>query len=628
MKLQVVGFEGSRDQDSPVSWGTAAIVSGEFVINAETRHQSPLDHLDDLAAEGHVTRFKNGVTIDERASELPLVVVELARTDPVFPFFAADTGRLGGLVAHRHGRDFVVYVFESQDGLDLYARDTATRITHALLYESWPDDSALARLLRAGLVLAANHPALNAIHIARMPESRRSNAREIALAGIASEREADAFSEMLDALVADEGEDYVIKYEDGIAEGGGLDVDEGARILGGAKDAHAPFVKDLHRRYPYLDEPPHLRLSHMVAASASLHFTANIKGRPLGERVARRLELRMLERSLRGELVADFAEPQRAKVARAVEKILADEYTTVSQKPIGREKEERLTAEAEKPRRRAQRSEPLALLGYQSGLIDLANQVEVVVFPPIDSHHRSRLRLSTRDDGDGNEPLGVRPFQEGDRDLLYQPMIFTVMKIIHPSGQETTHLRKVKALRSDGPGVVTAIPSSVVDGALIYGVNVAVRRPSPDRLVCDLGPVKGLSNATLRGAREWMDQWAAICRGFEIQPKPGTTVHYWRPSRPPPPSALQRLLVVLKAENGSAHQSHLVSLVNDRFGGSVRTNNTRREVLRNPTLLAFDEDDPQTIKVTPAGRELAAAFERAGGKTKKAKAPSATHKRR
>jgi hypothetical protein len=619
MKLQVIGFEGSRDQDSPVSWGVAAIAFDEVIINAETRHQTPLEDLDDLVAEGHLTRFNSAIQIDERASELPLVVVELARVDPVFPFLVADTGRLGGLVAHRHGRDFVVYIFENQDSLDLYARDAATKIAHALLYDSWQEDEAPARLLRAGLILAANHPALNALHVARVKESRRSLAREIAIAAIAGVHEADAFGELLDALIASEDEDYVIKYEDGIAEGGGLDVDQGVRILGGAKDAHTPFVKDLVRRYPYLDEPPHLRLSYMVAASASLHFTANIKGRPIGERVARRLELRMLERTLRGEVVPGLPEPQRVKVARAVEKLLADDNTTVSQKPIGRELEERLTAEAEKPRGRAQRSEPLTVLGYQSGLIDLASQVEVVVFPPIGSHHRSRLRLSTRDDGDGNEPLGVHPFQEGDRDLLYQPMLFTVMKIIHPGGQEKTHLRKVRALAADSPGVVTAIPSSVVDGAVIYGVELRLRRPSPDRLVCDLGPVKGLSHATLRGAREWMEQWALVCRTFEVQPKPGATLRYWRPSRPPPPSALQRLLIVLKDEKGCTHQSHLVSLVNERFGGAIRTNNTRREVLRNPTLLAFDDDDPQTIRATLAGLQLAAAFERAGGKTAKAK---------
>lgn len=615
MKFEVVGFEGSRDALSPVNWGAAAIAADDRLINPVTGQSSPLADIDELVEEGHLTRLGASVGIEEKAAKLPLVVVELSRESSVFPFLSADTGRLGGLATHRAGRKHYVYVFEGQDSLDLYADEIATKIAQDLLYKDWSGRSQLAdALIKAGLVLTSHHPALNALRVAWLPESRRVTAQALALAGMANEPERGAFAELFDALTAGEDDTYAIKYEDGIAEGGGLDVDQGARILGSAKTAHAPLAKEVVRLHPYLMEPPHPRFSNMLAASATLHFTAHIKGRPIGEAVARRLELKLLERSVRGESTAVLPENQRAKVERAIETLRhPDGETTVSHVPIGATKSERLSGDIEKTRSRSQRSEPLTVLGYQSGLINEANQVELMVFPPVGKHHRGKLLVQTHDDGDGNEPQGVRPLQRGG-ELLGQPMAITIMKMVDARGRETTHLRKVKLLGVGGHVVVTSIPSSVVDGALMHGLHFDLRRPSPDRITCDLGPVTGVTYSTLKGAREWMQQYAELCRRFELDGTHRTSLRYWRPIRPPAPSALYRILVVLRAEGGAARQSHLVAQINERFGGSVRMNNTRREVLHNSTFLVFDKDDRRTIRLLPPGEAIAAAFLRAGGR--------------
>ena len=616
MTLRVIGFEGSRDDGSPVNWGTAAIADEDRILNAVTRQRSALDRLDELVEDGHLTRFKRPLQIDTKAAELPLVVVELVRASPLFPFLAADTGRIGGLTANRAGREHYVYIFDGQESMDLYAHEIASRIAQELLYRDWSGKRPLAAaLVNAGLVLTSQHPALNALRVAWLPESRRDRARSLALACIESEADTEAFTDLLDALTAGDDETYVIKYEEGIAQGGGLDVDQGARILGGAKSAHAPLAKEVVRRHPYLSEPPPPRFNNMMAASATLHFTAHIEGRPLGEAVARRLELRMLERGVRGEALPVMPEEQRAKLEKAIDTLRRpDDETTVSHVPIGKTESEPLSGDIDKPRARVHRSEPLTMLGYQSGMINDADQVEIMVFPPVGNHHRGRLLLKTHDDGDGNEPIGVRPLQEGG-DLLSHVMAVTILRIVDAHGRESTHLRKVKPLGVGGHVVVTAIPSSVVDGAVMYGLYLDVRRPSSNRIVCDLGAVKGTGQLTLRGAREWMEQYAARCQAYELAGHHNVPVRYWRPARPHAPSALHRLLVVLKAEGGAASQSHVVAQINERFGGNVRINNTRREVIHNPSLLAFDEEDRRIIRLLPDGEAVAAAFERAGGKT-------------
>lgn len=609
----VIGFEGARDDESPVNWGTAAIASEKWILNAATRHRTSRERLDDLAAEGHITRLPE-IPLDERFTSKPLVVVELDRTDTTFPFLSADTGRIGGLATHRAGKKAYVYVFETPESFDMYAREVASKIARAVLYETALETAAQTRLVRAGLILAAQHPALNAIHVANTKGGRQQRAKTIALSTLESDSDRATFEDVLDALTDDTDDDYVIKYEDGIAEGGGLDVDKGVLILGSAKSAHVPLVRELLRKHPYLMEPPPPRFHHMAAASASLHFTANIEGRPLGERVARKLELRLLERSLRGEL-PEVAQADRAKVERAVQVLRRpDEQTTVSHVPMGGEVE-RLSGEVEQARGRRVRSEPFTVLGYQSGMIRLADEVEIVIFPRVGKHHRGRLLVSTRDDGDGEEPLGVLPLQQGRREILWQPMLVTFMRVVEPGGRERTFLRQVKMLEVGGRGRATALPSSVVDGALLYGFSFQVRRIGRDRLTFDLGAVKGLDDATLDGARDWMDSYGALCKTFELQPAGRTTFRYWRPARPPSPTALQRILAVLKKDGPALHQSELIALINERFGGPVRANNTRREVLENPTLLTFDPG--RVIRLLPAGEEVAAAFERAGGEAKK-----------
>lgn len=608
MSLRLLGFEGNRDEESPVNWGVAALADETSIVNAVTRRRTPLAHLEELVSDGHLSTVK-GFDIKEEFQEEPLIVLELVRKDPAFPLLQPDTGKAGGLVQHRTGRDAFVYLFAGQESFDRYAAEVASKIVRECLYGAeWEDKAARDHVVRAGCILASHHAGINALRTAWLPPRFRERAKKLALLGLPTDAEREAFLEFLEAITASADEDYVIKYVDGIAHGGGLDVDHGEKILGSARQAHKPLAAEVVRLYPFLEEPPPPRFHYMKAASASFHFTAQVEGQPLGERVARRLELRMLERSLRGEKV--IPDGARDELEKALQTLRSpDEDTTVSHVPIGGT-EERLDDVSVSNRTRARRSEPFTVLGYQSGLVKLGDEVEVVLFPPVGKHHYNLLRLRTRDDGDGNEPLGARPMQEGDRSWLFQPLLLTLMRAIDNRGREHTHLRKVKLIAPGERGTFTAIPSSVVDGVVLHGFSMPFRRIGGDRFSCDIGAFGGLSHSTLKGAREWMNEFAAVCAQFELKP---TTRSFkiWRPVKPPEPSAAQRILVALSEGDGALHQAELVDSVNRIFGENVRTNNTRREVLRNADLFAFDQSDARVVRMTEKGRLVAAALARA-----------------
>jgi hypothetical protein len=603
---KIVGYEGRRAKVA-VNWGSAALVRDGQLLNPTTRHATPVAYLVDLVADGHVTELGRPIEIDDEVlKDSAPIVAELDRKDPAFDFLRADTGRIGGLIAHHRTTTHQTYVFDGMHAFDAYCRDVSVKVVHEHLYPTLAKD-VHAALLRAALILSAQDPALNALRVANAAPRHRKQTDRLARATLRSTEDTTRFEELLEALTL-KSPSYMIKYEHGVADGGGLDVDQAVRILDSAHTTHQPFTKDLMRQHPYLKAPPPPRLHYMEAASADLHFTAEIEGRPLGERVARMLELRMLERSLRG----DSAVPDSPKMNKALSILRSPSpQTTASHTPIGGRLQklvERETPESAGTRR----SDALVLLGYQSGLIKNADEVEVTFFPP-DRSRNYQLMLSTRNNGEGEEPLGVRPLQEG-RELLLQPAVFTLLIEVDERGRQSVWLRRLQLLGPSEKIAINACPSFVLGGAYIGSLKIHVERLNADEIKTDLGTVRGVGTPTIAAARDWMAQYQALCRILELQlSERKRTFKYWRPTVMPSPSSLQRLLLVLQELGGQGHQMQVVSRINERFGARVRTNNTRREVLQHPDLVRFGQEDDQTIVLQAEGERLVAAYLQARG---------------
>ena len=208
-----------------------------------------------------------------------------------------------------------------------------------------------------------------------------------------------AFDLFLAAMKSDTDE-YQLKYEHGAAEGGGFDVNIAVSTLRAIESANDAFTPFLQRNYPFIKDVPAPRFREMRAHSAELHFVPTVKGRPLGDRVARYLAIYFLQQSLIGERPAEVALSRDLHEAlRTIAR--PTEATTLKQKRLSRVESEDVY-EPEQQTVESILSEELRVLGIVSGLTQ-DSRAELWIGP------ERRFFVSTTEDdrGEGTRYLVV-----------------------------------------------------------------------------------------------------------------------------------------------------------------------------------------------------------------------------
>lgn len=459
-------------------------------------------------------------------------------------------------------------------------------------------------LLRLGLTLHSGHAFLLAawVHVSE----HDSFVEELARANLRSDDSRSDFDEILSSFrLLDRN--YELIYEGGVAEGGGIDLNVAAKTFSNLHYIHQQIAPTLGRDYPCLQRafaPP--RFQEMRAASAHITFSAGPPTRPLGERLARVVELRAIRAALEGRAPEEVkANPRFEKAVTAV--LAPSPDTTVSHRPMGEEAAVSVESDLAAPDLPV-RAEQLVLLGFQESLKDRAHRIGIRVGP--DAH----IWVSAIDNGAGERPEGVEFLLEGN-DFLFRPAVFVLERRVQ-GRRETHYLLRMAFLDPGETAVVTALPSALVKGAYLVDVEVQVRRSTEDTLDVDgATSVHGLSGRTLGMAAGWLRAFARGCREREVDAARHEGTRWIQPARVPKPSALARLLVALDTLGGEARVSDVVHEINLLFDTTVRTNNTRREVLRHPDLLEFVGEDRRTVRITDVGTAYLSAYLRAGGST-------------
>jgi hypothetical protein len=596
MTIAAIGYEGSRREGVPVHWGVAALAVEEHIFNALTRARSTRDRFEELKAEGHVTSLERPVEIPEGHEGNPIVLVEIDRYSPHFSHLRCDPGRAGGLIANSLGRLFQVYAFDSETSFDAYCRDVRDRVMRHVFYES-PNSAELVRIAR---LLLVQDPDLNALWVAMAPPEARDLYLSVAKANLRGAEASERFDAQFEAFTYEKGV-VEVEYDGGLAEGGGLDIGPLAQVLRGADDLHSVLAPEVVNDAPYLRTPPSFRLGELRPGSAHLHFQAAVKGRPWGERVARYLELKRFQTAL----ATGSGVPSTARVDRALVRVRApDANTRTFQTSLSGERKE-IGASGGAVTRATNRSDAMTFLAIQSGLIKLARDVEVSLFPT----SRGRHMISTVDNGNGSAPDGVADLQRG-RELLFRPALYSLMFERAEGAKPKTYLRRVSPLPSTMKGSVSAVPSSVADGVWIYGLDIAVERPDPSTIVTEIGTFQTPRTIDVKGSHDWLSGWRIACLEFELLlPKSGRRgFKFWIGTADRRPSSLLRILMILREHGGRLHQTSLVAKASERAGHALRINNTRREVLKNPELLEFSSDDNQTVVATERGQLYLEAY--------------------
>ena len=84
----------------------------------------PLDDVERLAAEGHLTLFKRRRSVRDDLAENELVVLVINMDDELSKELIPDTGKLGGLVDKWSEKPYRLFLFKDQVAFDQYRRGT------------------------------------------------------------------------------------------------------------------------------------------------------------------------------------------------------------------------------------------------------------------------------------------------------------------------------------------------------------------------------------------------------------------------------------------------------------------------------------------------------------------------
>lgn len=594
--MKVIAFEGTWPAGTAVTWGAAALEDGDYLLNPTTGLRVPLAEANTYVRDGHLTSLPHAIPIRSDYAWSPLILVAITRDNEFAQSLIADTGKLGGLVGHKHHEAQQYYVFRDEDAFGAYRRDRIGHLIERALYAS--PDTRPADAVSVGLLLDPGHPQLNALRV-HFAEGDKALARRLARASVRPAESLADFDEFLEACES-KAPQYRLKYERGATVGGGLNVDVAAATLQNLSSTHRLLEPHLLSRFPFFAQMRPPRFSEMRTGSAELVFSTDVEQEHLGDKVSRFLELKWMESLLRGETRGIAVTEPLANALGSIIRPTAD--TILKQRPLGRDIEEEVFPD-ERPHVEGETSREFTVLGFQSGLWKVAEEIELLIAPS------RRLRISAKSDGRGGAPEGI-DYLQTQADFLFRPMLFTMYRQC-AGDTETFFLIRASELRP-GTSEATAIPSSIVPGAMLTGLKFPLERVG-DALKTPQGEVPGLSRHGLSGARKWLDVYAQRCREHEIR-WAGHRVGTWlTPIDPPAPSALDRTVVALHFLGGSAPVSDLVGEVNRRFNTQVRVNNTRREVHSHSDLLEFLPGDKKAVRLTLRGNAYANVFIAAGG---------------
>lgn len=606
--MNVVAFEGAWEPRHFIACAAAALSDGVCLINPATGFSAPISELDRLVAEGHLTRLSKPFGLRQEHESSPLVVVALSRRHKLASFFITDSGR-GDLIDSHKTSYLHEYLFRDWKSFGQYASQQISYMIQSIMDqmgESRKQDFDPIELTTYGLALDRAHPQLNAIRAFLLGPDKKF-ALKIARDNVRAEQQKifDDFYNML-CRIREKGSSYVLKYEHGIADQPALPLGHAVSSLQTLLELRRHTKEYVSHTYPFAGDLPEPRVE-LAAASAKIVFRVSSDKRTFREQVAMYLELKVLERIMRGEELQGVVIER--KLRDKLDNVLRPtQDTIVTQKAVDSEDDEPIEPPVTYGSN-VKHTAPFTVLAFQSGLINDAARVEFRM------SSKFRKSVSAKDDGSGNMPVGAEVLTSG-KQTLFRPALVTLFKEVDDRGHEAFKMTEIQELDRTGAGYITAIPSSVVPGAMMVGVRIRVTKNAlATDLSTTIGNVSGIDRASLDGAKDWLQGYEKLCYEFELDSQAGT-VQYISPVKGIPVSALERVLVTLRKFGGGAIVADIVIEIGQHSDTPVRDNNTRRVVLYNQEYLEFDKNDPenQRILMTARGAAYLRALQQAVGR--------------
>lgn len=601
---QIIGLEGRWPDDVLVAWGAAALLLDDGMIrNTITGAVLPQSDWHRLIQHGHAYSLPEPIPIRLEYTYKKMLVVGIRGDRKSHDLFLPDTGRTGGIVASKRSRRLLFYVFMDRDSFDSYSGEVAASIAWNVLKQK-PDEPNLLELVTAGLLIAPIDAQLHALRVVLSTNRERTLA--VARAILSKSTGIQLFEGLLRALDADQDVDYWINYHDGIAEGGGLDVDTAVKQLGALSKIQKRLIPILQSLYPFLQSEesiPSYRLRQLKAASADLGFGVSLEGRPLIDRVARYLEIQLLQEVLRGNLPKELTD-DREFLEDLHQLCRPSPETTVRQRPLQKSEDEAVVFEPFDEPTTARHDTTIRALCYIEGAYKQLRRIEVRLGPEMGA-----IVVSTEKTANDSTPAGAHLIQQDPSRFLFRPSLVYLDRYVDDQSRYRWYLSSIDVL-SEGESVeIVDTPSAIVSGAFFRGPVMRLEKTGLTEYAVGGATFQVADPPTPAGARQWLQRFSQISARHELEHGLLDDVSWCPPAKVRPPSALMRILLVLNhTADGRLLLPELISRVNRIAEAHVRRGNTRRELKNNPELVTIDMEDDEVICITDLGRRHAQIY--------------------
>jgi len=611
---QIIGMEGTWPDRVAVAWGAAAVRSGDTVRNSFSGHTIAFDEL----ANGRPTDIEAYVPLPKPVRVQPvhapkdLVVVAIRRKHTNSYLFRTRKRTQPGEIGRVRDTNTDFYVFDSRGSFRDYARAIIRRIVVHVLGASEQlgqgvlvGDVEHLKLIREGLVLDARNPYLHALRVALTPATQEA-AEGIARALMQSDPQRLRTFKHILKIFRGERVLYTVKYEDGIASGGGFDPDSAAKIF----EALQRVLRNLRkaraqRGSTVADSPPRVLLA---AGSAKLTFEVQLQAGPAQEpmrdpivdRIGRYLEIRDLQRALLGDMppaltgnasfreaLDDLVNPRQAtKVFH--QPLDESEYVSVLVDPF--------VADGNLF------SRPFSVFGVPQGFNHRHS-------PRVDITMSSYIREVVRidDNGQGETPLGLHAFEQ--HDFMNRPFVFQFRRQMNQRKARYKYwLLSIQRLEQGKIYSIDSVPSSVVPGGFVMGPTHTLT-VSEDEVHID-GAAVGPYGTNLGGWTRFFDNYMHWCRAAEIAALDDLS-EWLVPPKVTPMTRVAELLLALESLGGDAEYETVVALV-----GKTHSARSLYRLHETGDLIAVHERDGDLWwSLTDAGERFLKVYHRATATT-------------
>ncbi len=607
--ILVVGFEGALLPASPVHWAVAAIEDAGHVVNPTRRLRITMEEANELAETRDLTLLRLPIKAPGPAIlDAPSIVYSVKKNEqPLTDLFRVDPGKAQGAVPTRHHDGRYYYYFRTEKQFRAFVREALARVVRSIIYDPGAVGDHIGSILKAALVLSPRDPDVWALRTIFAEDAKRQGVRALVRSLLKTDYQWDRYELLVDAALSEAP--YVVKYTGGIARGGGFDVGAGRRLLAAWETVDDTMRMPVVEEFAFLDKAfPSARLQQLKAASAEMVFTAVLEHEPLATRMARYIQLRRFQEALNGEYPVELRGD--SKFETALEEVATPTPDTKAEHS-GLNQPDPVPVEpmpAEMPE--IVDSFEVSVLGFLHGVFNDSRRIEVAVH--VNKGRLISWRFSTTDNGEGARPAGLQ-FLDQKNDFLYRPCIVRALLRRDDNSREHMSLRSITFVEPGSELRGDAMLSTVVKGALVCDLDV--QPIVQDGVLTVHNHTVNVSAPSRPKVHQWLGRLAETRHNQELSLTPDSGVTWKAPARVPKATELDRVLVALGVLGGGSTIPQVIEVVNDRFDSFVRTNNTRRTVIRNPRYLRFVGLEENSIEATNDGNDYLKAYLRAGGST-------------